>query len=156
MEEGEEGVEIQDQGLAQATVASESRYATEKDGTGNPVGVHFWKVSEINSMWSGMMWNFWRRTLHKVLQSTRSIHMSVWLSSRSRNQERRERKRMVEKTSLRDLHHGWDLEHSWNVMLYLAYNPSFSKTSNTLSSFWQSCDRSVPHCFQPLNDILRN
>ena len=31
MEEGEEGAEIQDQGLAQATAASESRDATEKD-----------------------------------------------------------------------------------------------------------------------------
>lgn len=35
MEEGEEGAEIQDQGLAQATAASESRDATEKDGAGN-------------------------------------------------------------------------------------------------------------------------
>jgi hypothetical protein len=35
MEEGEEGVETQDQGLAQATAASESRDATEKDGAGN-------------------------------------------------------------------------------------------------------------------------
>ena len=35
MEEGEEGAEIQDQGLAQATVASESRDVTEKDGAGN-------------------------------------------------------------------------------------------------------------------------
>ena len=35
MEEGETGAEIQDQGLAQATAASESRDATEKDGAGN-------------------------------------------------------------------------------------------------------------------------
>ena len=35
MEEGEEGVEIQDQGLAQSTTASESRDGTEKDGPGN-------------------------------------------------------------------------------------------------------------------------
>ena len=35
MEEGEEGAEIQDQGLAQATAACESRDATEKDGAGN-------------------------------------------------------------------------------------------------------------------------
>jgi hypothetical protein len=33
---------------------------------------------------------------------------------------------------------------------------TFSKTLNTLSAFWQSCDRSVSHCFQTLNDILRN
>ncbi len=38
MEEGEEGAEIQDQGLAQDTAASESRDATEKDGAGNPRG----------------------------------------------------------------------------------------------------------------------
>ena len=35
MEEGEEGAEIQDQGLVQVTAASESRDATEKDGAGN-------------------------------------------------------------------------------------------------------------------------
>ena len=35
MEEGETGAEIQDQGLAQATAATESRDATEKDGAGN-------------------------------------------------------------------------------------------------------------------------
>jgi hypothetical protein len=35
MEEGEEGGEIQAQGLAQAATVSESRDATEKDGSGN-------------------------------------------------------------------------------------------------------------------------
>jgi hypothetical protein len=35
MEEGEEGAEIQDQRLTQATAASEPRDATEKDGVGN-------------------------------------------------------------------------------------------------------------------------
>jgi hypothetical protein len=126
MEEGEEGAEIQDQGLAQATAASESRDATEKDGAGNQDSEeenHEEEEDQTGNSWghaklpgdvygsspflkSGrnkqhVVWDdvkFMKKHTAKVLQSTRSIHMSVWLASRPRKQARRERMRMVRET----------------------------------------------------------